>query len=282
MEASVKIENLTSKTISISSGVHQGCPLSATIFNLILNSVIKKLNLIGHISLKLKQIVAYVDDVALLTRSPKALKEIFHKLQNEATLVGLNINEEKTKYMQIKRTGTKDITHLKIDNFAFENVENFNYLGSILNVDNTMNIEIAEGIVKGNKVYYANEKLIKLKFLKRSTKMKIYKTIIRPVITYSSESWTLTAKDEKNLRIFERQILRKIFVPVNIDNMWGIQSNMEIDKLIDGADIVRFIKAQRIKWLGHIQRMGQARPTRNLLDWKPMGSRPAGRPRQRW
>jgi hypothetical protein len=57
---------------------------------------------------------------------------------------------------------------------------------------------------------------------------------------------------------------------------------MEIDKLIDGADIVRFIKAQRIKWLGLIQRMDQTRPARRLLDWKPMGTRPVGRPRQRW
>jgi hypothetical protein len=47
-----------------------------------------------------------------------------------------------------------------------------------------MNIEIAERIVKGNKVYYANAKLIKLKFLRRNTKMKIYKAIIRPVLTY--------------------------------------------------------------------------------------------------
>jgi len=131
MEASVKIEHLTSKPFSISSGVRQGDPLSATIFNLTLNSLIKKLNLRGDISLKLKQIGAYADDVALLARSLKVLKEIFRKLQNEATLVGLNINEDKTKYMQIKRTGTKDITDLIIDNFAFENVGNFNYLGSI-------------------------------------------------------------------------------------------------------------------------------------------------------
>jgi hypothetical protein len=49
---------------------------------------------------------------------------------------------------------------------------------------------------------------------------------------------------------------------------------MEIDKLIEGADIVRSIKAQRIEWLGHIQRMDQARPARKLLDWKLMGNRP--------
>ena len=93
---------------------------------------------------------------------------------------------------------------------------------------------------------------------------------------------TLTAEDENNLRIFERQILREIFGPVNIDSMWRTRNNKEIDKLTEGADIVRFNKAKRIKWLGHVQRMDQARPTRKLLDRKPMGIRPVGRPRQRW
>jgi len=106
--------------------------------------------------------------------------------------------------------------------------------------------------------------------------------MIRPVVTYSSENWTLTAKDENNLRIFERQILRKIFSPVNIDNIWRIRNYMETDKSIEGAHIVRFIKTQRIKWLGHIQRMDRVRPTGKLLDWKPMGTRPVGRSRQRW
>jgi hypothetical protein len=54
------------------------------------------------------------------------------------------------------------------------------------------------------------------------------------------------------------------------------------NQVIVAIDIVRFIKAQRIKWLGHIQRMDQTIPARRLLDWKPMGSRPVGRPRQRW
>jgi formate dehydrogenase maturation protein FdhE len=123
--------------------------------------------------------------------------------------------------MQVKRKRIKNITHLKIDNFAFENVENSNYLGSILNADNKTNIEIAEKIATGNKAHYANSKLIISKLLKKNTRMKMCKTI-RPVVTYPSEAWTLTAKDENNLRIFERQILKKMFGPVNIDNVWRI------------------------------------------------------------
>jgi hypothetical protein len=115
--------------------------------------------------------------------------------------------------------------------------------GSVLNADNKINIEIAERIAKGNKAYYANSKLIKSKLLKKNTKMRIYKTMIRPFVTYASETWTFTEKDKNNLSIFERQILRNIFGPVNIDNIWRIRNNMEIDKLIEGADIVRFIKA---------------------------------------
>jgi len=112
--------------------------------------------------------------------------------------------------------------------------------------------------------------------------MKIYKSMIRPVVTKSSAAWTLKAKDENYLRVFERQILRKTFGCVNIDNIWRTRNNMEFDKLLEDANIVRFIKAQRIKCLGHVQRIDQATPTRKLLDWKPMRNRPVGRPRQRW
>jgi len=133
--------------------------------------------------------------------------------------------------MQIKRMGIKDVTHLKVDNFAFESVGSFNYLVSILNADNKMNIEIAERIAKNNKAYYAKAKLIISNFLKKNAKIKMYKTMLRPVVTYSSKTWTLTAKGENNPRIFERQILRKIFGPVNIDSIWRIRNNMELDKL---------------------------------------------------
>jgi hypothetical protein len=112
--------------------------------------------------------------------------------------------------------------------------------------------------------------------------MRIHLTLIRPVVTYASETRTLTEKDEMRLRIFERQILRKIFGPIQIGkDIRRIRNNDELDQVINGADIARFIKAQRIKWLGHIQRMDTSRITKRILEWKPTGSRSLGRQRLR-
>ena len=103
-------------------------------------------------------------------------------------------------------------------------------------------------------------------------------------MTYGSEAWTLTTRDEQHLRIFERKILRKIFGPVQEkDGSWRIRMNHELNELIGNADIVvRFIKSRRIAWLGHVMRMGEKRIPKRVLEWKPTGRRIRGRPRKRW
>jgi hypothetical protein len=108
-------------------------------------------------------------------------------------------------------------------------------------------------------------------------------SVIRPVVTYASETWTLTEKDEMRLPIFERQILRKIFGPIQIGKyIWRIRNNSELDQVINRADIVRFIKAQMSKWFGHIQRMDTSRIAKRIFQLKPIGRRSLGRPRLRW
>ena len=85
--------------------------------------------------------------------------------------------------------------------------------------------------------------------------MQIYQTLRRLVVTYGSETWTLTKSDENLLRIFERKILRKIYGPIQEGDMWRIRDNEELNRSINGKDIVKFIKPQRIRWLGHVKRM---------------------------
>ena len=75
--------------------------------------------------------------------------------------------------------------------------------------------------------------------------------------------------------IFERKILRKIFGPTKeVNSLWRIKINEELDVLIKRKNIMRFIKAQRLKLLGHVERMPNGREVIRIYKWKPLASRP--------
>ncbi|XP_057657852.1 uncharacterized protein LOC130894852 [Diorhabda carinulata] len=102
---------------------------------------------------------------------------------------------------------------IKIGNFDFEEVDTFKYLGTTLSSDGNKEAEVKEKITAANRAYYANKKLLQNKILGKSTKMRIYKTVIRPVMMYAAETMTMTKKQEEDLRIVERKILRTILGP---------------------------------------------------------------------
>jgi hypothetical protein len=119
--------------------------------------------------------------------------------------------------------------------------------------------------------------------LNRSSKLKIYKSLISHVVTYGCEAWTLRYRDEQHLRIFGRMILRKIFGPVqNEDGSWRIRMNYKLNEPIENADIARFIKSRRMAWLGHVMRKDDKRTPKRILEWKPIRTRIRGRSRKRW
>jgi hypothetical protein len=143
--------------------------------------------------------------------------------------------------------------------------------------------EIQARILSGNRCYYAYGKLMKSRALNRSSQLKIYKSLIRPLVTYRCEALTLTNRFKLHLRIFERRIPRKIFGPVqNEDGSRRIRMNYELNELTENEKIVRFIKSRRIAWLGHVMRMDDKRTHKRVLEWKPIVLRIRGRPKKRW
>jgi hypothetical protein len=151
-------------------------------------------------------------------------------------------------------------------------VKELPYLGTQLNQTNSTNSEIHARIISGNKCYYSYGKLMKSRVLNRNLKLKIYKSLIRPVVTYGCEAWTLTTRGGQHFTIFERKILRKIFGAVqDKDGSWRIRIDYELNELIGHADIVRFIKSSRIAWLGHVMWVDEKRIPKRVLEWKPTG-----------
>jgi hypothetical protein len=96
--------------------------------------------------------------------------------------------------------------------------------------------------------------------------MKLHRTLIRPVVTYAAETWTLNISDENVSRIFERKVTRKMNGPVCEDSARRVRSNSEINSLLQGEDIVRQEKSLRLSWLGHVERMESERTPICLLN----------------
>ena len=97
-----------------------------------------------------------------------------------------------------------------INGVTYEAVTEFIYLGTIISNDNSVQKEIQRRILAGNRTYFAAISLFRNRLLSKATKIRLYKTLIRPVVTYGAETWTMTKKEEQALLIFERKIFRRI------------------------------------------------------------------------
>jgi hypothetical protein len=96
-------------------------------------------------------------------------------------------------------------------------------------------------------------------------------------------TWSLTLGEEHRLRVFENRVLRKIFGPKREEDVsWRKLHNDELHDLYSSPNIVRVIKSRRMRWAGHVARMGEWRSAYIVLVGRPEGKRPLGRPRRTW
>ena len=105
-----------------------------------------------------------------------------------------------------------------------------------------------------------------------------------PVILYGCETWSLTLRGERRLRVFENKVLRRVFGPKRdeVIGEWRKLHNEELSDLYFLPNILPVVKSSRMRWVGHVARMGEGRGVHRVLVGKPEGKRPLGRPRRRW
>ena len=101
---------------------------------------------------------------------------------------------------------------------------------------------------------------------------------------YGCETWSLTLREERKLRVFENSVLRRIFRPRRdeVAGEWRRLHDEELNDLYSSPNIVWVIKSRRMRWAGHVAHMGEERGVYRVLMGKPEGRRPLARPRRRW
>jgi hypothetical protein len=99
---------------------------------------------------------------------------------------------------------------------------------------------------------------------------------------YECETWSLTLREERRLRVFENRVLRRIFGPKREVEKWRKLHKEDLNGLYSSPNIARVIKSRRMRWTGHVARMGVKRSVYRALVGKPEGKNPLGRPRRRW
>lgn len=282
---SVITNNTESDSFRTTDGLRQGGSLSPILFITYVDEIIKqctrkcKKATIGHINLQRVEVSegVYADDVVIIARNEKDLEENLHIWNTTLHESGMKMNRNKTKVMAI---GEEPIDmEIKIEGTKLEQVNTFQYLGVTIDDNGTQETDINKRIEKTLRLYYAmNKKFINKKEVSRKTKMNVFKTIYRPILTFGCESWILNQNQRSKLQAVEMKFLRKVRGVTKFDKM----KNMDIRRDLEINSVSEFIETRQLAWWGHLQRMSNTRQTRRIWEARIQKKKRRGRPRQTW
>ena len=278
--SAVRIGMDIGKWFQTSVGTRQGDPLSPLLFIAYLERVMDKIksketgvNVSGTLISNLR----FADDIDLLNENCTLLHEQIEQLTRTAEEAGLMVSTSKTKTMVF---GNKTIDKQAIINGKIiENIEEFEYLGSLLTWDNNCSKEIKRRINKAIGAMSNLKHIWNTKKLKVESKLKLLSTCVFSVLLYASETWTLKEADKKKLLTFEMKCYRRI-----LQIHWkDMVRNVDIrNKIAAHETIIDTIKKRKLRLFGHICRMDNTRLLQHVVFSRMDGKSRRGRPCREW
>ena len=138
-------------------------------------------------------------------------------------------------------------------------MEQFKCLGTTLTNQNSVQEEIKSRLKPGNACYHSVQNILSFTLLSKNLKIKIYRSIILSVVLYGCETWSLTMRQERRLRMFENRALRRIFGPKKDEAIreWRKLYSGVLNDPYCSPNIVRVTKSRRMRWAVHVARIGR-------------------------
>lgn len=282
---SVISQNRRSEPFNTKEGLRQGGGLSPLLFTIYIDEIIKKCSKVTkklHVGYKNLQRInisegAFADDIMILTENEKDLQtnlEIWNKTLDE---YGMTLNKNKTKVMVVGGEQVK--MNIKIGGIKIEQVTTFKYLGVNIAESGRQDKEINDRIEKTMKLYHImNKTFIGKQEISKETKINVFKSIFRPILTFGCESWVLTQRMKNKLQAVEMKFLRRIRGVTKMDRL----KNVKIREELKIQSTLDFIERRQLSWWGHLHRMKNERPVKQIWQAKIKKRRKRGRPRKTW
>jgi len=221
----------------------------------------------------------YTDDIVLMCDSASSLCSATLEVQRIMKQWGMAVSIEKSKALVVSRSSDIELPIIIIDGQQMEVVEKCTYLGSIFTSDNSLDAEISHRISRAAGTFASFRRILwGDKHISLVTKVRIFNAAVMSALLYGSESWTVLDRHVQRLEVFHMQCLRALC---------GVSRRIHMSNAVILAKcgqplVANMIRGHRLRWLGHLGRMGGERVPKRVLFGKFTGKKPRGRPRVTW
>ena len=170
---------------------------------------------------------------------------------------------------------------MKTGGDTIEVIDEFLFLGICI-IKHRDELKDKRRVGQANNSYHSLLPVVKSREVHKQTKIKLYKTLITSISWNLNEAWTLLQPTEKILNAFERKVIKKICIPLLVNEQWQNRHNHEIYNLYKDMEISRNVRLRGLQWVGHVIRVKVERVPKIALEGYIERRRPIGRPRGRW
>ena len=225
-----------------------------------------------------EETVMYADDVVVFADTVDDIRNVANRwsLGMKANGMKVNTKKGKTEFLVVSRSPQQHDIYM--DQNKINRTESYCHLGVNVGESNVQGVKINNRIAKYNSNIGMLYPLLKDKNIPQECKAIVYKSILKPILLYGSENWSLTTKTESKLQAAEMRMLRLIKSVTRRDRI----RNVNIREELQVRPLLEEIERNKLRWFGHVKRMDTEKKPRKFLEWRPPGKRPTGRPRRRW
>ena len=284
-ESAVRWCGRNSSFFPVNSGVRQGCVLAPSLFNTCMDWILGRTVNRSHCGASVGDVkitdLDFADDAVIFAESLEVLALTLEVLREEAEPLGLKVSWAKTKVQAFGDLLDDAAVSIQACGENIEVVDKFTYLGSVIHHNRVSDHDVDRRLGLAYGVMNSlNQSIWRCRYLCRRTKLRIFRTLVLPVLLYGCETWTLTGSLERRINSFGTKSLRRIMGYRWFDRI----SNDRLLTETDSRYISDMVRERQLRLYGHVARFSVIDPAHGVISTEinPNWRRPRGRPRDSW